>query len=69
MRVSHGLAPVRLWACCRFEPSGSNDAIQALETHSPRQALRLIALRLRRCRLPDGGRDELPGCHSRGARP
>ncbi|MBL4747851.1 MAG: membrane protein insertion efficiency factor YidD [Magnetovibrio sp.] len=42
---------------CRFEPSCSNYAQLALERHSITKATRLIFMRLRRCRYPNGGVD------------
>ncbi|CRI67828.1 conserved hypothetical protein [Thiocapsa sp. KS1] len=69
IRLYQRQAPARLRACCRFEPSCSNYAIAALEILPLGKALWLIAQRLRRCRPPNGGRDELPGCHSQGAEP
>jgi putative membrane protein insertion efficiency factor len=51
-------------ACCRFTPTCSTYAVQALHRHGARRGLRLTARRLRRCRpgaaIPRGGADPVP---------
>ena len=50
-----------LGPCCRFEPSCSNYAIDALQKHSIIKALRLIIYRLFRCHpWHPGGLDPVP---------
>jgi len=57
VRFYQSIAPQFVRDRCRFEPSCSNYAIQALEKYPSWQALRLIVDRLRRCRYPNGGED------------
>lgn len=51
----------QLGGCCRFQPSCSEYALEALRTHSPQTAVKLIAGRIVRCR-PGGayGFDPVP---------
>ncbi len=48
-------------AACRFEPTCSEYAVQAVQKHGPWKGLRLTAVRLWRCR-PGGyaGHDPVP---------
>lgn len=39
-----------LGGCCRFEPSCSEYAVEAIHLHSPLSAVRLIAVRIFKCR-------------------
>jgi putative membrane protein insertion efficiency factor len=62
--------PIRLWQacaapilppCCRFHPSCSHYALEALERHSWPWAMALIAWRLMRCQpWHPGGYDPVP---------
>lgn len=47
--------------CCRFVPSCSHYAEQALRTHGPRRGLGLALRRIARCHpFARGGLDEVP---------
>lgn len=47
--------------CCRFEPSCSNYAIQAIESHGALKGVALAAMRLLRCRpFGPSGYDPVP---------
>lgn len=48
------IAPMFFSGCCRFTPSCSHYAVQALHTHSWPRALGLITRRIMRCN-PFGG--------------
>lgn len=71
MAVRAMQAPIRLWhrfgaplfpPMCRFHPSCSVYAIEALESHRVPRALWLIAGRLTRCQpFHPGGFDPVPG--------
>ncbi len=52
-----------LWgACCRFEPTCSEYAREAIEKHGVVRGIKLTLLRLRRCRPGyRGGHDPVPG--------
>lgn len=60
IRMYQRNAPASLRACCRFSPSCSDYALQALEAFDIGTGLRLTISRLLRCRYPNGGLDELP---------
>ena len=54
------LSPL-LPAACRFEPTCSQYAVEAVQKHGPWKGLRLTALRLWRCRPGGyGGHDPVP---------
>lgn len=55
------LGTLFMGGACRFEPSCSEYAVEALKTHSPLYAIKLIALRILKCR-PGGahGFDPVP---------
>ncbi|QTH14409.1 membrane protein insertion efficiency factor YidD [Pseudomonas corrugata] len=53
------VAPSRLRDACRFEPSCSNYAIQAIEMYGLLRGARKAVGRICRCRYPNGGK-ELP---------
>ena len=55
------LRPLLGPAACRFEPSCSRYAREALELHAPPRAILLVAGRLLRCHpFNPGGRDPVP---------
>ena len=54
------IAPLRVRRSCRFDPTCSEFALQALETWGFARAVPLIVNRLVRCRPPHGGADPLP---------
>ena len=51
------VAPARLREACRFEPTCSNYAIQAIEIHGVLKGCRKAIGRICRCRHPNGGVD------------
>ncbi|MDR8363663.1 membrane protein insertion efficiency factor YidD [Pseudomonas sp. JL3] len=51
------VAPARLRDACRFEPSCSNYAIQAIERYGVLNGCRMAVGRICRCRYPNGGKD------------
>ena len=54
------LRPLNLWGC-KFHPSCSNYALEAIERHGPRRGLWLALIRLGRCRPGVfGGFDPVP---------
>ncbi len=56
------LRPI-IGAHCRFEPSCSHYAIEALETHGAARGASLAARRILRCNpWHKGGLDPVPGC-------
>ncbi len=57
----HEVSPRRARPCCRYTPTCSTYALQALEAHGLRRGLRLAAGRLLRCRPGStGGADRVP---------
>ena len=56
------LGTLFMGGACRFEPSCSEYAVEALQTHNPFYATQLIFLRILKCR-PGGsqGFDPVPG--------
>lgn len=59
------VAPV-LPASCRFEPSCSRYAVEALARHGLRRGLVMATCRLARCHpWADGGHDPVPAGHDR----
>ncbi|MBX3040312.1 MAG: membrane protein insertion efficiency factor YidD [Bdellovibrionaceae bacterium] len=57
------LLTTHLGGSCRYIPSCSEYAVDAVRTHSPLTALNLIARRLLRCRPgSSGGYDPVPPC-------
>ncbi len=61
VNLYRAVGAVHFGGACRFEPSCSVYAVEALHTHSPLVALRLIVTRLLKCR-PGGpwGYDPVP---------
>jgi len=56
------IGPLFFSGCCRFEPTCSEYALQAFETHGVLRGLRLTVRRLWRCRPRfAGGHDPVPG--------
>jgi len=53
-------APAKLRCKCRFEPSCSQYALQAIDKYGLRQGIHLMLKRFRRCKPGDGGFDPLP---------
>ncbi|MBD8147771.1 membrane protein insertion efficiency factor YidD [Pseudomonas fluorescens] len=51
------VAPDRLRDACRFEPSCSNYAIQAIEMYGVLNGCCKAVERIYRCRYPNGGKD------------
>ena len=59
-RISPGLAPA-----CRFQPTCSDYAYEAIETHGTAKGALMAAWRILRCNpLNDGGLDPVPDRHS-----
>lgn len=50
MGIYRTLLTAHLGGCCRFEPSCSLYAVEALRYYSPLRALQIIAIRLCKCR-------------------
>ncbi|WP_370695175.1 membrane protein insertion efficiency factor YidD [Pseudomonas sp. FP1154] len=57
IRCYQRVAPSRLRDACRFEPSCSNYAIQAIEKYGVLNGCRMAVGRICRCRYPNGGKD------------
>lgn len=60
IEIYRALAPVRIRQACRFEPTCSHFAEQALRHWGYRRGLRLIWRRLNACKPPFGGADPMP---------
>ena len=62
MSIYRTIGTTHLGGSCRFEPSCSAYAVDAIKIHSPLYAIKLIGLRIWRCR-PGGpfGFDPVPG--------
>jgi putative membrane protein insertion efficiency factor len=60
------LAPIMIGSACKFYPSCSHYAAEAIERHGARRGLRLAAARLWRCRpFTQGGYDPVPDVEER----
>ncbi|MBP5952452.1 membrane protein insertion efficiency factor YidD [Pseudomonas sp. P42] len=57
IRCYQRVAPSRLRDVCRFEPSCSNYAIQAIEKYGVLTGCSKAVVRICRCRYPNGGKD------------
>ncbi|ADG20365.1 protein of unknown function DUF37 [Paraburkholderia atlantica] len=55
IRIYQAVAPTRVRASCRFTPSCSEYALQAIETYGVWHGWTRTIHRLRRCRPPNGG--------------
>lgn len=54
------------WGSCRFHPTCSHYAIEAIETHGPARGIPLAAWRILRCQpLCKGGWDPVPAASAR----
>jgi uncharacterized protein len=59
IKLYQKLAPTRIRKSCRFEPTCSDYAIQAIEKYGLPKGFILTIKRLSCCRPPNGGSDEL----------
>jgi putative membrane protein insertion efficiency factor len=70
LRIYRAAISPMVGPCCRFEPSCSAYAEEALHTHSVPRALALVAWRLLRCHpFARGGLDPVPPRRPRAALP
>lgn len=57
IRAYQAVAPQHVRDRCRFTPTCSEYAIEAIQKHGAWKGLRLTIDRLRRCKPPNGGDD------------
>lgn len=57
IKIYQKYAPKKLRASCRFEPTCSNYMLLALDKYGLFKGIYLGVIRLRKCRVPNGGYD------------